>query len=87
MDFDRVFMNYTTNDIKYLFEGLNADTQYSIFYFVTVDDPSINAKHSQVKFVNLVTAPYLQVDLFGKNLLQNAIYWIGALFITIFLMA
>lgn len=74
VDFDRVFMNYTTNNITFAFDGLNADTQYSIFYFVTVDDPSINSKHSQVKYINLVTAPYLQVDLFSP-LMKNAIFW------------
>ena len=80
-------MNYTTGDIKFTFDGLNADTQYSIFYFVTVDDPSINAKHSQVKYVNVLTAPYLQVDLFGAYLTKYAIYWMAVLFLTLFLLA
>lgn len=75
-------MNYTFSDIKFTFDGLNADTQYSIFYFVTVDDPSINSKHSQVKYVNILTAPYLQIDLYGTSVTG----WIGVLIVAIFLL-
>jgi len=39
-------MNYTSGDIVYKFEGLVADSKYSIFYFITVDNPAINSKHS-----------------------------------------
>lgn len=79
-------MNYTTSDITLTFYGLTANTQYSIFYFVTVDDPRINSKHSNVQYVNLVTASYLQVDLFGMGLAQCAIYWIAILFFMIFVL-
>ena len=63
--FDKVFMNYTTNEITFNFQGLTSDTQYSIFYFITVDNPAINAKHSEVKYINLVTLPFLTIDLWG----------------------
>lgn len=66
-------MNYTTGNITFNFDGLSANTQYSFFYFVTVDMPIINAKHSEIRFVNLMTTSYLKIDLFGGHVVWKAV--------------
>jgi len=50
---------------------LSATTNYSLFYFITVDDAAINAKYSTIEYINVVTSGYLKVDLFDFIGLQK----------------
>lgn len=70
-------MNYTTGNITFVFDGLTPNMQYSVFYFVTVDNPAVNAKHSEVMYLNLMTSQYLTVDLFGEGVVGKMVMWIG----------
>ncbi len=68
-------MNYTIGNITFLTENLKIGSNYSLFYFVTVDDPKINAKYSKVQYINLNTLPPLKVDLF-ERLMDKKYYYL-----------
>ena len=48
-DFDKVFMRFGSNNITINITALTHQN-YSIFYFVTVDNSALNAKSTQVYF-------------------------------------
>lgn len=48
--FSQVYMRYGSNNISINITSLQPYTNYSIFYFVTVDDPAINSKYTQVYY-------------------------------------
>ena len=48
--FNQVYMRYGSNSISINITSLQPYTNYSIFYFVTVDDPAINSKYTQVYY-------------------------------------
>lgn len=76
-------MNYTTGNITFVFGGLTPNMQYSVFYFVTVDNPAVNAKHSEVMYLNLMTSQYLTVDLFGEGVGGKVVMWIGLIVLAV----
>jgi hypothetical protein len=85
VNFDKVYMNFTNTEITFNFQGLISNTNYSIFHFITVDNPSINAKHSDVSYINLVTRDFLQIDLWAERLVDNALVWMAVLMALVYL--
>lgn len=48
-EFNRVFMKYGTNNITISLTGLKHQN-YSLFYFLTVDNPGFKAKPTQIYY-------------------------------------
>ena len=46
--FDQVFMKYGRQNISVTFNSLSSNSEYAVFYFVTVDNPSLSSRHSEV---------------------------------------
>jgi hypothetical protein len=51
--FSQVYMKYGNTNITINITGLQQYKNYSIFYFVTVDDPSLNSKPTKVYYQNI----------------------------------
>lgn len=54
---------FGSNNISINITGLNEYYNYSIFYFVTVDNPALNSKPTQVYYQNVQTSIYAVYDL------------------------
>lgn len=52
--------NYNTT---FSFTGLTSDTLYTLFYFCTVEDPSIISLSSSVKYAKVQTLQVLTIDI------------------------
>lgn len=66
--FNQVYMKYGNNNITIDITGLKEYQNYSIFYFVTVDNPALNSKPTKVYYYNIQTPAYIIYDLFSQNL-------------------
>jgi hypothetical protein len=75
--FNQVYMKYGSNNISINLTGLQQYSNYSIFYFVTVDNPALNSKPTPIYYENIQTSVYVAYDLSSASLLYA---FLGAIF-------
>lgn len=66
--FNQVYMKYGSNNITINITGLSQYSNYSIFYFVTVDNPALNSKPTKVYYQNIITSAFVTYDLNSPTL-------------------
>lgn len=57
--FTKVVMRYGSNNITVNFTDLQPNKDYCLLYFVTVDNPALNSKATQVYYKNVQTFAYI----------------------------
>ena len=66
--FDQIVSVYGRGTIWATFEGLESGAEYSVFYFVSVDNSALNSRSSGVEYSNLRARNVLVVDLGAVHL-------------------
>jgi hypothetical protein len=56
-------MKYGSNNITINIKGLQSYQNYSLYYYVTVDNPALNSKWTKVYYSNIQTSIYTYYDL------------------------
>lgn len=61
--FNQIFSIYGRDELTATFSNLVSGQSYTVFYFVTVDNPALNSRSSAIQYKVLVTNVQQMVDL------------------------
>ena len=75
--FNQVYMAYGRNNITVSITQLSEYQNYSLFYYATVDDPALNARSTQVYYLNVQTLTYVVYYLHSNYVMA----WLLAAFL------